>query len=404
MPVPKFQVWRERRWISYQDDPDCNNWDPQLPITDGLVTPWWISTNPGSGLSTCERNVSKRWSSAAVVTHVKYCQGAMQHLQIPRTRASLLQPEGEGCSGRQQSFSGGRPLHSTPNRRIDFKVLSQYREDEYQRGEGRAATKQQRRTREQYDYDFPPPPGTSPAIAMRVVASMSPLAVVAVQRALMQEPKWEGCALWPHFVLGAEHIVIKGSLNLAAQWTAWSLGESCFSACCRKRPSRGNCHLTSPRLISFRLTLHLDVWSSASAADIQDSALQALDVAVRGFTITLPAAGTAQQPPKPPNRPPEGPGGPEEQPSNFKNYLIAGAFFIGIGTGVWFDSGASFTPSNVASTEIVDRKTPNSEICMASGYSSMVFDQRLFVSFNPWASSLVLTADDDWHRLCNGCL
>jgi len=50
---------------------------------------------------------------------------------------------------------------------------------------------------------------------------------------------------------------------------------------------------------------------------------------------------------------------------------------------VWFDSSASFTPSNVASTEIVDRKTPNGEICIASGYSSMVFDQRLFVSFNP---------------------
>jgi len=51
---------------------------------------------------------------------------------------------------------------------------------------------------------------------------------------------------------------------------------------------------------------------------------------------------------------------------------------------VWFDSSASFTPNNVASTEIVDRKTPNSEICIASGYSSMVFDQRLFVSFNPF--------------------
>ena len=78
-----------------------------------------------------------------------------------------------------------------------------------------------------------------------------------------------------------------------------------------------------------------------------------------------------------------GPEGPEDKNSNLKNYLIAGAFFIGMGTGVWFDSGASFTPSNVASTEIVDRKTPNSEICMASGYSSMVFDQRIFVSFNP---------------------
>ena len=95
-------------------------------------------------------------------------------------------------------------------------------------------------------------------------------------------------------------------------------------------------------------------------------------------------AGSSQQPPRPPNGgPPRGPGGGGDGNSNIKNYLIAGAFFIGIGTGVWFDSSASFTPNNVASTEIVDRKQPNSEICIASGYSSMVFDQRLFVSFNP---------------------
>lgn len=92
------------------------------------------------------------------------------------------------------------------------------------------------------------------------------------------------------------------------------------------------------------------------------------------------------RPPRGPNPPP---GGPQKDPeggnSRIKNYLIAGAFFIGMGTGVWFDSGASFTPSNIASTELVDRKTPNSEICISSGYSSMVFDQRIFVSFNPCA-------------------
>ena len=53
--------------------------------------------------------------------------------------------------------------------------------------------------------------------------------------------------------------------------------------------------------------------------------------------------------------------------------------------GVWFDSEATFRPNNVASTEIIDRKTPSSEVCMANGYSSMVFDQRIFVSFNPCA-------------------
>ena len=50
---------------------------------------------------------------------------------------------------------------------------------------------------------------------------------------------------------------------------------------------------------------------------------------------------------------------------------------------VWLNSEVSLHPNNVASTELLDRKTPNAEICAANGYSSMVFDQRLFVSFNP---------------------
>ena len=69
---------------------------------------------------------------------------------------------------------------------------------------------------------------------------------------------------------------------------------------------------------------------------------------------------------------------------NFTKALIAGAFIMGMGTGVWFNSEATFYPSNVASTEVIDRRTPNSEVCMANGYSSMVFDERVFVSFNPY--------------------
>lgn len=57
--------------------------------------------------------------------------------------------------------------------------------------------------------------------------------------------------------------------------------------------------------------------------------------------------------------------------------------FAGMGAGIWFDSEVTFEPQNLASTQLVDTKTPNSEICMANGYSSMVFDQRIFVSFNP---------------------
>ena len=65
--------------------------------------------------------------------------------------------------------------------------------------------------------------------------------------------------------------------------------------------------------------------------------------------------------------------------------IILSELWILLRAGVWFDSEATFRPNNVASTEIIDRKTPSSEVCMANGYSSMVFDQRIFVSFNPCA-------------------
>jgi hypothetical protein len=89
------------------------------------------------------------------------------------------------------------------------------------------------------------------------------------------------------------------------------------------------------------------------------------------------------QPPPPP--PPQ-----DQQPeggglSGLSKALIAAAFVTGLGAGVFFDSEITLQPTNVASTELIDRKTPNSELCMAYGYSAMVFDQRLFVSFNPYA-------------------
>jgi hypothetical protein len=83
----------------------------------------------------------------------------------------------------------------------------------------------------------------------------------------------------------------------------------------------------------------------------------------------------------PPEGPlPEGGGGI----SNLTKAFVAGAFILGMGAGIWFDSEVTFAPQNVASTVLVDTKTPNSEVCMANGYSSMVFDQRIFVSFNPF--------------------
>lgn len=88
--------------------------------------------------------------------------------------------------------------------------------------------------------------------------------------------------------------------------------------------------------------------------------------------------------PPPPNGPPPPP--PSNDPgrgNSFTRALVAAAFITGVGAGVYFDSNITLSPTNVASTEIVDRRTPNSELCMAYGYSAMALDQRLFVSFNP---------------------
>eukprot|EP00887_Chlorella_sp_A99_P004162 scaffold23.g4162.t1 len=92
----------------------------------------------------------------------------------------------------------------------------------------------------------------------------------------------------------------------------------------------------------------------------------------------------------PPNGGGRGPGsGPPEgdgrggMPTLTKAF-IAGAFILGMGAGIVFDTEVNFEPQNVASTVLLDAKTPDSEVCMANGYSSMVFDQRIFVSFNPF--------------------
>eukprot|EP00191_Tetraselmis_sp_GSL018_P016367 CAMPEP_0177589766 /NCGR_PEP_ID=MMETSP0419_2-20121207/7007_1 /TAXON_ID=582737 /ORGANISM="Tetraselmis sp., Strain GSL018" /LENGTH=186 /DNA_ID=CAMNT_0019080199 /DNA_START=351 /DNA_END=911 /DNA_ORIENTATION=+ len=91
----------------------------------------------------------------------------------------------------------------------------------------------------------------------------------------------------------------------------------------------------------------------------------------------------------PPPEPPDGgwkrggSGGPGGS-GRFTAALVGGAFVLGMGAGIWFDSEANFEPNNVASTNVLDNKTPSSEVCMANGYSSMVFDQRIFVSFNPF--------------------
>uniref|UniRef100_A0A1D1ZVM4 DUF3172 domain-containing protein n=2 Tax=Auxenochlorella protothecoides TaxID=3075 RepID=A0A1D1ZVM4_AUXPR len=87
----------------------------------------------------------------------------------------------------------------------------------------------------------------------------------------------------------------------------------------------------------------------------------------------------------PPEEPPNpGPSPGAGGPNGLTKAFIAGAFVLGMGAGIWFDTQVTFQPQNVASTVLVDTKTPNSELCMANGYSSMVFDQRIFLSFNPF--------------------
>jgi hypothetical protein len=91
-------------------------------------------------------------------------------------------------------------------------------------------------------------------------------------------------------------------------------------------------------------------------------------------------AGTPPRGPPGPNQGGDGGGGG----NRVTNFLIAGAFIVGMGAGVAFDTSVDLEPSNVASREILDRQTPSSEICMANGASAMVFDQRVFMSLNPF--------------------
>jgi hypothetical protein len=46
--------------------------------------------------------------------------------------------------------------------------------------------------------------------------------------------------------------------------------------------------------------------------------------------------------------------------------FVAGAFILGMGAGIFFDSEVTFEPGNVASTVLVDTKTPR---CAREGRS-----------------------------------
>jgi hypothetical protein len=151
------------------------------------------------------------------------------------------------------------------------------------------------------------------------------------------------------------------------------------------RPGRVSPHTPSPtrrwrRPVSTRAERDVDRAGGSSRNDVQ--------------RLSRPAPGSYDTPPNfsgysggnyPPNKPPREVGaGASDSFSNLTKAFVAGSFILGMGAGIWFSSEVNFAPQNVASTVLVDTKTPSSEVCIANGYSSMVFDQRLFVSFNPF--------------------
>ncbi|CAI5480684.1 unnamed protein product [Closterium sp. Yama58-4] len=105
-------------------------------------------------------------------------------------------------------------------------------------------------------------------------------------------------------------------------------------------------------------------------------------------TPALPRSSPPQ--PRQSSPPPPSPSPPPPTPrssnpfASVSKWALAGVFLLGIGAGVSVDTVLNVEPSNVASREVIDRQTPNPDICLANGMSAMVLDQRLFISFNPF--------------------
>ena len=71
-------------------------------------------------------------------------------------------------------------------------------------------------------------------------------------------------------------------------------------------------------------------------------------------------------------------------PDSVSQALLAGVFVLGIGTGVTVDSQINTSPKDLASRDAIDQAAPNPRLCSTYGASAMAFDQRVFVSFNPF--------------------
>ncbi|KAL3939729.1 MAG: hypothetical protein SGBAC_005594 [Bacillariaceae sp.] len=71
-------------------------------------------------------------------------------------------------------------------------------------------------------------------------------------------------------------------------------------------------------------------------------------------------------------------------PESVSKSLLAGIFVLGVGLGVTVDSQINTSPKDLASRDAIDQAAPNAELCATMGASAMAFDQRVFVSFNPF--------------------
>jgi Protein of unknown function (DUF3172) len=71
-------------------------------------------------------------------------------------------------------------------------------------------------------------------------------------------------------------------------------------------------------------------------------------------------------------------------PDAVSKALLAGVFVLGVGLGVTIDSQVNTNPKDLASRDAIDQAAPNPTLCAQMGASAMAFDQRVFVSFNPF--------------------
>jgi len=71
-------------------------------------------------------------------------------------------------------------------------------------------------------------------------------------------------------------------------------------------------------------------------------------------------------------------------PDSVSKALLAGVFVLGVGLGVTVDSQVNTNPRDLASRDAIDQAAPNPTLCAKLGASAMAFDQRVFVSFNPF--------------------